>query len=582
MNNKFAGLVVTCVALVSSHRVAHAGIAYGSLNNFDAVNDTGGPCHGFEIELEDLESTDITYTYDWNHYGTPKIIEDSSSVPGHTNVIVRYAAVWANGAWSAYTAVPSGPIAPTDGHQFTNPDVNFGGEHFGVGYQRPPSAVKYRWLIDDGTGHLVRGGAVNIATPVFTYVPAAGGAAAQVQAEIEPPEPPEVPVLEFGPATWVKEIRTTTHNHNEVKLRDLVSDDPEDDDDRNWRNGEPDEVEVEWQLLQREFKQPDGGEHGKLAGAPEALPDGDEVVTRRYEFYEYLGPLDAESGEAKASKVGPDGIHGDGIKEINGVAVDLSTVVVVGAYLGAQMSAFDAEAALGLIDHLEDGEVNTPYTRRRLVIAGDTPFTLTTAGALPEGMSFDATTGQIAGTPVVNGLFSFTVTAAAAGQPPITRTYRFAVTAPGEVPPARFAVEAGVEPAQAGSVAGSGLYVSGDLATLTASPAAGFTFREWTENGRVVSRAARYEFAPTVNRALVANFVPDAAAPPHLSFTRAGADTLVITWPANQAGFVLQQNAVPESAGWVPVTAATTIVGTNHQVAITPLSGKAFFRAIRP
>jgi len=158
-------LAAAALALALGGGSALANTAYGSLNNFDTVNGTGVPCHGFEIELEDLESTDITYTFDWNHYGTPKITEDTTSLPGHTNVIIRYAAVWANGTWSAYTAVPAGPIAPTDGHQFTNPDVNFGGEHFGVGYRWPPSAVKYHWLIEGGGGVLVKGGAVNI-TPV--------------------------------------------------------------------------------------------------------------------------------------------------------------------------------------------------------------------------------------------------------------------------------------------------------------------------------------------------------------------------------------------------------------------------------
>jgi hypothetical protein len=47
---------------------AHASIAYGSINNFDTVNDTGHECHGFEIEIEDCHSTDITYTYNYNHY----------------------------------------------------------------------------------------------------------------------------------------------------------------------------------------------------------------------------------------------------------------------------------------------------------------------------------------------------------------------------------------------------------------------------------------------------------------------------------------------------------------------------------
>ena len=39
---------------------ASASTAYGDLNNFDTVNDTGQECHGFEIEIEDIHSTDIT------------------------------------------------------------------------------------------------------------------------------------------------------------------------------------------------------------------------------------------------------------------------------------------------------------------------------------------------------------------------------------------------------------------------------------------------------------------------------------------------------------------------------------------
>ena len=57
-------------------------IAYGSLNNFDCVNDTGVEGHGFEIELDDIQSMDISYTYDYNHYGAPKITEDRSD-PAH-------------------------------------------------------------------------------------------------------------------------------------------------------------------------------------------------------------------------------------------------------------------------------------------------------------------------------------------------------------------------------------------------------------------------------------------------------------------------------------------------------------------
>ena len=67
-----------------------------------------------------------------------------------------------------------------------------------------------------------------------------------MQAAIVPP--PEPHILEFGVASWVKATRTQTHNNNNVELRDLISDDPDDPNDRNWMNNEPDEVEVEYAL----------------------------------------------------------------------------------------------------------------------------------------------------------------------------------------------------------------------------------------------------------------------------------------------------------------------------------------------
>ncbi|MBI2431982.1 MAG: putative Ig domain-containing protein, partial [Candidatus Hydrogenedentes bacterium] len=385
------------------------GTGYGSINNFDCVNDNEVECHGFEIEIEDVHSTDITYTYDWNHYGTPRITEDNSD-PLHSKVIIRYeSAKNPDGSWAAYTAVPATPLSPTDGHQFTDPSVNIGGEHFGVGFYGAPAAVKYFWLIDDGAGNLVHGTPVDIATPTFTYVPPVGGAPARVQAAIEAPEPPGVPVLEFGEPNWVKETRTETHNNERVELRDLVPDDPDDPNDRNWTNGEPPEVEVEWQLLQTEFNAPNGGANDDLVGAPEDLPGGDEVITRRYDFYKYAGPIDEETGEAKADSVGPDGIHGSGTTIINDVEVDLSTIVVVGDYIGAQMAGFDAAAQIGLIDHLQEGELDAPYVERTIVVGGQPPIETTLTGELPAGMTFDLVTGILSGTPTESGTFTFTI-----------------------------------------------------------------------------------------------------------------------------------------------------------------------------
>ena len=504
---RLQGAVLACCVLPLGGGVARASIAYGTINNFDTVNDTGVECHGFEIEIEDIHSADITYTYNWNHYGTPKITEDNT-YPLHPKVRVRYeSARNPDGTWAAYTAIPSGPIAPTQGHQFTNPSLNFGGEHFGVGYRGTPTNITYHWLVAGGGGVLALGPAVNIATLTFTYYPPVAAALAQVRAAIVPPPPPVPDPLEFGDASWVKEIRTTTHNNNEVKLRDLVSDDPDDPDDKNWRNGEPDEVEVEWQLLQIDHNAANGGANGELVGVPENLNHGDEIVTRRYEFYKYVGPLDIETGEAMADRVGPDRIHGVGVKTINGVEVDLSTVEVVGDYVGAQMSAFDNELPVGLIEHLPDGEIDAPYATRTVVIAA-VPFTATTTGGLPDGLIFNAENGQLSGIPTASGIFTFGLRVTAANNPVQTKTYTFAIAAAGEELPPHSTVDTSASPPDSGTATGGGFYTNDTTATVTATPAVGFAFANWTENGKAVSRFAGYTFTNIVNRSLVANFVP--------------------------------------------------------------------------
>lgn len=575
---RHAAVIIACCLLPLGGVIARASIAYGTINNFDTVNDTGVECHGFEIEIEDLHSQDITYTYNWNHYGTPQILDDDSD-PLHPKVLIRYASARnADGTWAAYTAIPSGPIAPTDGHRFTNPALNFGGEHFGVGYRGAPTNITYHWLVDDGTGVLVRGPKVMVSTPTFAYYPPAAGVPARVQAVIEPPPAP--PVLEFGPASWVKEIRTTSHNENEVELRDLVSDDPDDPEDRNWRNGEPDEVEVEWQLLQEEFGKPKGGANGELQGEPEDLPGGDEVITRRWEFYKYVGPLDDETGEAKADKVGPDGLHGVGVKMINGVEVDLSTVVVVGDYVGAQMSAFDVDAPVGLIEHVQDGVVDEPYPTRTVVIGGNIPFAATNWGALPDGMTFNQVSGELSGTPTVAGVFPFTVEASAGSDPIARRTYTLTIAEAGVELPPRSTVDTVASPMGSGTTAGDGTYTNGTTATVTAVPGAGFVFANWTEHGKAVSTSASYTFTNIVNRSLVANFIP---APPRLSYLMAMPGTFTLGWPTNAFEFMLQVNGNLGTTNWVNSTNEVNVVGTNKQVTISPLTGAgAFFRLIKP
>lgn len=549
------------LCLLGAAPTAQASIAYGSLNNFDTVNDTGQVCHGFEIELEDCESTDISNTYNYNHYGVPKIAQDDS-VAGHPKCVIRWESPKnPDGTWTAYTAIPSGPVAPTDGHQFTNPAVNFGGEHFGVGFLRQPSAVRYHWLIDDGSGALVHGGVVQVATPTFTYFPQAGGAPALVQAVIEPPEPPEVPLKEFGDPVWVKEIRTTSHNDRKVALRDLVSDDPDDPDDVNWRNGEPDEVEVEWQLLQTEFKKLDGGANGELQGAPEELPDGDEVVTRRYEFFKYVGPIDEESGEAKCDRVAPDDVHGEGVGEVNGIEVDFSTVAVVGDYVGAQMAAVDVAAGVGLTEHVSDGEVDQPYAARRVIIPGLAPFFCEIDGNLPAGLDFDVVTGILAGTPTVAGEFSFTVTAWDSQTPVKSRLYTLLIAAAGEWIAQRCLLDTTAQPLIGGSTTGSGSHPAGEVAIVSALANPGYQFLRWEEGGEVLSLNASYSVTMNVNRSLVAVF------------------TATDFEPASNPAKPARSYSVTDITGWSAADLAT-IPYFDRYVPTAPEGAPADFRPI--
>src|SRR5450755_4164002 len=59
---------------------------YGALSNFDVMNDTGEPAHGFEIEIHGVTSVGGTFT--WNRYGASQI------TPFQDGIYVRYLSAW--------------------------------------------------------------------------------------------------------------------------------------------------------------------------------------------------------------------------------------------------------------------------------------------------------------------------------------------------------------------------------------------------------------------------------------------------------------------------------------------------------
>ena len=117
--------------------------------------------------------------------------------------------------------------------------------------------------------------------------------------------------------------------------------------------------------------------------------------------------------------------------------------------------------------------------------------TCTLTASPNEGYVFSAWTedGETVST---DAIYSFTVTEARSFVAVFLPTY---------------VITAEANNAEYGSVTGGGTYVVNVTCTLNATPAEGYEFVNWTENGEVVFTEAEYAFTVTGDRILVANFV---------------------------------------------------------------------------
>jgi uncharacterized protein (TIGR03437 family) len=292
----------------------------GSLSNFDVFNDTGEQPHGFEIELQGLTSKDVGLPFGGTYirYGNPTVVD----VPG-LGVVVRYASPTDSaGHFTVGTPVPQA-FTTTTGHQcWTGGAPGYptsGCEHFGVPMFSNPTAVVYRWLIEDpnAPGTLIRAGSnVNIAAPLWVVTPAPAGGAAVVNAAIAPPQSPR----QFGDAVWVKVYET--ESPGAADLQHLLTDDPS-------VPQAPAPTEVEWELSQSNPKPGHGVlQHGKPLGK------GNQSVTRRFEFYKYTGTYDPATHEALCGGQAASGkLGGCGGLQPGDFAP------FIGDYIGAQMAA---------------------------------------------------------------------------------------------------------------------------------------------------------------------------------------------------------------------------------------------------
>ena len=327
----FFGVALFLAMLVTSLTAqAQTATVYGSVSNFDVINDTGNDAHGFEIEFEGIQPQDVAYTFSGQRYGTPTITQSA------TGAIVHWASTYSVGTF-AQTTIPHASGTPFGGscYQWGTNYNQSGCEHFGASLSARPVKTVYRWLIADPNtaGALL---AVNppVAIPNPTYVvnpPVAAGTPPELVAVIEAPEPPDAPEL-FGDAQWVKVFKTEMQR--EVGLNELVSDNaivPQD----------AAHAEVAWEILQAEPASNSNGNRRRRQNQG-SLNAGTRSVIRRYEIYRFTGAYDPTTHQALCADTL---CNAPGANE-------------VGDFVGAQMAAANVTVPAITVAKTGNGTVN--------------------------------------------------------------------------------------------------------------------------------------------------------------------------------------------------------------------------------
>ena len=174
------------------------------------------------------------------------------------------------------------------------------------------------------------------------------------------------------------------------------------------------------------------------------------------------------------------------------------------------------------------------------------------AGAFAQGSLATVTATPNAGFAFVNWTVNGTAVSTSSSYQFTIAGNRTLVANFAAIPAGNFAVVLSSAPVAGGSTTGSGAYASGSIVTVAATPNSGYTFRNWTEAGTIVSTSPSYQFALTGNRTLVANF------------------TVI---PASQVALALSSNPV---AGGSTSGSGSFAPNTSVTAAAVPNSGYSF------
>jgi hypothetical protein len=447
---RFSSLMSVPAALIAAVLAAAPVSAqvtlYGTLSNFDVVNDTGGEVHGFEIEFHGV--TSIMSYYNWNRYGPPQV----TALPAGDGVYVRWMSPYdpSSGVWITGTPQAIKPTVMT-GHQCIQGTPGYatsGCEHFGISVNGNATQTIYRWLVADpaNPGQLKAGATqVAIPAPIWAVQPPVRPAdPVVVVANVDPPIPP-APVKRYGEAQWMKTYKT--ENARQVNLDELVADNPVVPQD-------PAQIETSWDLLQQDAQDVGGNRRRKQKRGP--LGGGNHAVVRRFELYKFTGAYDPITNQA---------ICLDGL-------CNAPAESEVGDFMGAQNAAADLNGPdfyPVTVTVVGDGQVSNANSTIRC------PSSCSTTVKAGSSITLTARNGK--------GIFSgwsgacigdsLSCTISVNSDAPVTATFKA---------PYKLVMKANGSGSVSSNPSGS-TFLDGAVVTVTAVPAAGATWKGWTGAG---------------------------------------------------------------------------------------------------
>lgn len=442
-------LALFALILLTTTSIAQAQSAsiFGSLSNFDVVNNIGQDAHGFEIQFEGLQVKDVYYTFSVQRYGSPEI------VPYATGVYVRWKSPYDPNTQqflqTTIAHVPNTPFAGSCYQWGANYDAS-GCEHFGATLNANPVKTTYRWLVADAAfpGNLIPvDPPVAIPAPTYMILPPPQPAEPPVlQAEIVAPEPPEQPT-QYGDAQWVKVFKTELQR--EVTLDELMMGNvvvPQD----------PAQVEVAWEIVQSSPPSNSNGKRNRRQNQG-SLSANTRAVVRRYEIYQYTGAYGPITHEVLCA---------DGV-------CNAPQDGELGDFVGAQMSAANVGIPSVTVSKVGNGNVNSSdkfiSCGSKCSASYDMNASVTLTASPASGSVFMGWSGACSGVQLscsvsVNDALNVTATFAPQFTLSIGRGGSGTVTG------------AGID---CGKVC-SAKYTQGTTVALTATPAAGLKFIGWT------------------------------------------------------------------------------------------------------